>query len=114
MKNVHITKQLSKDIIVNNIVVDQDDVSVTYDQNTGLLDIYVPEMAVGEGILVYYDMCLKIGVGNGSKYEIDSKTVCTCDDSSKNIEYTNKIEFGLLNLSIDLVNKKDLGYLKDG
>lgn len=115
MKNIHITKQLSKDIVISNIVISEsENATASYNQDTGVLDIYVPELSVGDGVLVNYDIRLNKGVGTGTKYEIESKTICTCDDSSKNVEYTNKIDFDLFNFKIELLNKKDLGYLKAG
>lgn len=112
VKNIHITKKLAKEITVKDInKLYIDNANVTYNQETGILDISIDELQPYESLVVTYVINLSGNGLTGNRFEFNSETVCTCDDESKNINFSKEIAFDIPDLQVDLVNKQDVGYV---
>lgn len=110
MRNVVVTKQLAKEISVDNVQLSgTGSIDFDYDTNTGLLKFTIPEMPSDGSVIIKYDICLNSNGLTGNEFVVDSLTNCSYDGGS--ISFENKVIFNLLDIDIKLVNSTGVGYI---
>lgn len=112
MHDVVITKQLSKEISVDNVQLrGVDSIDFDYDQVSGLLTFTIPKMGIYDSVIITYDVCLNSEGLTGNEFSIDSLTTCSFAD--KSISFENKVVFDLLDIDVKLVNSTGVGYISE-
>lgn len=112
MTNVVITKKLSSEVIITNLEVKDVEGAVTsYDQDTGIMRIEIPELYVNSPKVIKYTMMLRGDNLTGNEYVLNSLTTCTSNEEEKEVSFERRIVFYLPDINIKLVNKNDIGYV---
>lgn len=110
--NVVVTKQLAKEISVDNVQLNGiESIDFDYDQDSGLLTFTIPKMEIGASAIITYDICLNSEGLTGNEFSIDSVTTCSFNNDS--ISFENKVSFNLMDIDVKLLNSTGVGYISE-